>query len=74
MAFAILGTFEQHIDHVAGLHGDLARLVEEFVYRDDAFGLVADVDNNFGFSNFQNGALDDFTFRYISEAVIVKVE
>ena len=45
VAFAIFGALEQHVDDVAGLHGDLAVLVEELVDRDDAFGLVADVDD-----------------------------
>ena len=31
-----------------GLHRDFAVLVEELVDRDDAFGLVADVDDHFG--------------------------
>ena len=33
VAFAILGALEQHVDDVAGLHGDLAGLVEELVDR-----------------------------------------
>ena len=47
VAFAILGALEQHVDDVAGLDGDLAVLVEELADRDDAFGLVADVDDHF---------------------------
>ena len=48
VAFAVFGALEQHVDDVAGLHGDLAGLVEELVDGDDAFGLVADVDDDFG--------------------------
>ena len=48
VAFAVFGALEQHVDDVAGLHGDLAVLVEELVDGDDAFGLVADVDDHFG--------------------------
>ena len=48
VAFAVFGALEQHVDGVARLHGDLAVLVEELVDRDDAFGLVADVDDDFG--------------------------
>ena len=47
VAFAVFGALEQHVDDVAGLDGDLAVLVEELVDRDDAFGLVADVDDDF---------------------------
>ena len=48
VAFAVFGALEQHVDDVAGLHGDLAGLVDELVDRNDAFGLVADVDDDFG--------------------------
>ena len=47
VAFAVFGALEQHVDDVARLHGDLPVLVEELVDRDDAFGLVADVDDDF---------------------------
>ena len=74
VAVAVFGALEQDVDDVAGLHGDLAGLVDELVDGDDAFGLVADVDDDFGRGDFQNGALDDFTFRDVAEAVIVKVQ
>ena len=74
VAFAILGALEQHVDDVAGLHGDLAVLVEELADRDDAFGLVADVDDHFRRGHLENGALDDLAFRDVSEAVIVDIE
>ena len=38
------------------------------------FGLVADVDDDFGRGDFQDGALDDLAFRDVAEAVIVKVQ
>ena len=57
-----------------GWTGDLAGLVEELVDGDDAFGLVADVDDDFRWRHFQDGALDDLTFRDVAEAVIVKVQ
>ncbi len=47
VAFAIFGALEEDVDDVAGLDGDLAGLVEEFVDRNDAFRLVADVDDHF---------------------------
>ena len=74
VAFAVFGALEQHVDDVAGLDGDLAGLVDELVDGDDAFGLVADVDDDFGRGDFQDGALDDFAFRDVAEAAIVKVE
>ena len=74
VAVAVLGALEQDVDDVARLHGDLAGLVDELVDGDDAFGLVADVDDDFGRRDFQDGALDDFTFRDVAEAAIVKVQ
>jgi hypothetical protein len=49
-------------------------LVEELVDRDDAFRLVADVHDHFGVGHLEHRALDDFTFRKVAEAVIVKVQ
>src|SRR5215218_9619243 len=46
-AFSVLRALEQHVDDVAGLDGDLTGLVDEFVDGDDAFRLVADVDDDF---------------------------
>ena len=74
VAFAVFGALEQHVDDVAGLHGDLAGLVDELVDGDDAFGLVADVDDDFRRRHFEDGALDDLAFRDVAEAVIVKVQ
>ena len=54
--------------------GDLAVLVEELVDRDDAFGLVADVDDHFRRRDLEDRALDDLAFRDVPEAVIVDVE
>src|SRR6185436_12041202 len=39
VAFPIFRTFEQHVDRVARLHGDVAVLVEEFVAGAETFGL-----------------------------------
>src|SRR5262245_47292390 len=71
---AVFGALEQHVNGVAGLHGNLARLIHELVNGDDAFGLVANVDDDFGWRNFQDGALHDLAFRDVAEAVIVKVK
>src|SRR6185503_18559947 len=74
VAFAVFGTFEQDVDDVAGLNRDFAALVEELVDRDDAFGFVTDVDDDFGGSDFENRSLDDFAFRDVAEAVIVGIQ
>ena len=74
VAFTILGALEQHVDDVAGLHGDLAVLVEELADGDDAFGLVADVDDDFRRGDLEHRALDDLAFRDVAEAAIVDVE
>ena len=47
VAFTVFGALQQHIDDVAGLDGNLPGFVDELVHGDDAFGLVADVDDDF---------------------------
>ncbi len=74
VAVAIFGALEQHVDDVAGFDGDLAGLVQELRNRDDAFGLVADVDDHFRRGHLEHGALDDLAFRDVSKAVIVDFE
>ena len=74
VAFAIFGPLEQHVDDVAGLDGDLAVLVDELGDGDDAFGLVADVHDDFRGRDLQHRALDDLAFRDVPEAAIVGVE
>ena len=48
VAVAVFGALEQHVDRVARLRRDLAGLVDELFDGDDAFGLEADVDDDFG--------------------------
>ena len=74
VAVAIFGALEQHVDRVARLHGHFAALVEKFVDADDAFGFVADVDDDFGRGDFEDRALHHLAFRDVAEAVIVDVE
>ena len=74
VAVAVLGPLEQHVDNVAGLRADLAAFVQELFDRNETFGFEADVDDHFGRRDFDDGALDDFTFRDVAEAVIVKVQ
>ena len=52
----------------------LAVLVEELADGDDAFRLVADVDDDFRGGDLEDGALHDFAFRDVAEAVIVDVQ
>ena len=73
VAFTVLRTLEQDVDDVARLRRHLAVLVDEFFDGDDAFGLEADVDDDFGRRDFHDRALDDFTFRDVAEAGIVKL-
>src|SRR5262245_22572239 len=74
VTFTVLGALEQDVDGVAGLDGHLAGLIHELVDGNDAFRLVADVDNHFGWRDFENGALHDLAFRDVAEAAIVKVQ
>src|SRR6266851_874915 len=74
VAFAIFRPLQQYVDDVAGLDRHLAVLVEELVHRDDAFGFVTDVDDDFRRGDFENRSLDDFAFRDVAEAVIVGIE
>src|SRR5687768_8626136 len=74
VAFAIFGALEQHVDHVSFTNNYLTGFVEEFVDRNHAFGLVADVDDDFVGGDLQDGAFDDLAFREVAEAVIVKVQ
>ena len=74
MAVAIFGALEQHVDDVAGLHGDLTGLVDELVEGDHPLRLEADVDDDFVLGDLEHRALDDLAFRDVPEAGIVKVE
>src|SRR5262249_41222602 len=74
IAVAVLSPLEEHVDDVAGFDGDVAVFVQELRNRDDALGLVADVDNNFRRGHLEHGALDDLAFRDVSKAVIVDFE
>ena len=74
VAVAIFGALEQDVDDVAGLRRHLAGLVDELFDGDDAFGLEADVDDDFRRRHLDDRALDDFTFREVAEAGIVKLE
>ncbi len=74
VTFTVFGAFKQHVDEVAGVHRHLTVFVDEFFDGDDPFGFETDVDHNLGRRHFHNGALDDFTFREVAEAGIVKLQ
>ncbi len=74
VTFAVFGSLEQHVHDVAGLDGDFTVLVEELGNLNDAFGFVADVDDDFGRGHLENRPLDDLAFRDIPEAAIVGIE
>ena len=58
-AFVVFEALEEHFDFVA----DFERLdVFEFRRRDDALGLVTDIDEDFARPNFQDASLDDAAF------------
>ena len=65
---------KQDVHDVAFANNHLAGFVEELVHGDHALGLVADINHDFVGGDSKNGALDDFAFREVAEAVIVKVE
>jgi hypothetical protein len=71
---AVLRALEQHVDDVPGLGHDLPVLVDELLDGDEAFGLEADVDDDVGLRHFDNGSLDNFAFRDVTEAGIVKLQ
>jgi hypothetical protein len=72
VAFTILGALEKHVDGVAGLRSNLAGLVDELFDWNDAFGLEADVDDDFRRRHFHDRAFDDLTLGDVAEAGIVQ--
>ncbi len=59
-AFLVFEFFDEHIDFVADFDG---LEVHKFVAGDDAFAFVADVDEDFLGTDFDDGAFDDFALR-----------
>src|SRR6185503_6818002 len=74
IAIAIFGPLEQHVDNVAGLDRNLAALIQELSDLDDAFRLVADVDDHLRRRHLEDGPLHDLAFRDVPEAVIVGLQ
>src|ERR1043165_3763526 len=74
VTLAIFGALEQDVDDIARLDRDLASFVQEFGGLNDAFRLVAHVDDDFRGSDLENRSLDALAFRDVAEAVIVAFE
>ena len=51
---------DHHVDDVAGLHGNFAGWALKLLDRHDAFGFVAEIDDDFFGGDAQNGTLQDF--------------
>ena len=67
-AVVVFQSFQKHFDVVAHLNlGDIFELGGGY----DAFGFVADVDENFGGTNFEDPAFDDRSFGEILEGIFV---
>ena len=60
-AVVVLLGLDEHVDGVADLDRELSAGAGELVHRDDAFGLVADVDDYRVFVELDDGASDDVT-------------
>ena len=72
VAVAILGPLEQHVDGVARMDHRIAVLVVELRQRDQAFRLVADVDDHLGVGHPEHGALDDLALGDVLQAALVE--
>ena len=72
MALEILGILEQNLDLVSLLHGELAGEVAELFERDEALGLVADVDDHLVVGDADDPAADDLALGQVAHAVVVQ--
>ncbi len=71
VAIAIFGIFEQNIDEIPDFDRHLTGHIDELCDRNNAFRLVADIDNNIRIGDFQNRALHDFAFCEFPGAILV---
>src|SRR5262249_23089428 len=74
VAFPVFRALQQDVHEVARLDRNLPRLVQEFARRNDAFGFVTDVHDDFGSGDLENRALDALPFGDIPEAGVVDVQ
>ena len=71
MAVTVFGVFEQDIDNITDSDREMAAGIDKLSYRNDAFGLVADIDDDVGIRDLQNRALHDFAFCEFSGTILV---
>lgn len=62
MAVVVFEDFDEDIDLIAGFDRERFAVVAEFAKRDLAFGFEADIDKNFVFFDFDDGAAYDSAF------------
>ena len=74
VAAVVFQTLDEHIELVARLDGDLAVIAGDFVDRQNAFGFVADVDDDFGAEDFQDTPADDVALGEVRHFPVVHVE
>ena len=67
VAFGALAVIDHHVDHVAGLHGDVAAGVRELLDGNQAFGLVSEIDDDFLGGDFEDAALQHLALGGRSE-------
>ena len=65
-SLVVFKTFEENLDFVADLK---IFHVIEFGHRDDAFGFITNVNEDFTCAHFQHAAFDDTTFFEIAKTV-----
>ena len=71
VAVAVFGVFEQNIDDIADLDGEVTAGIDKLRDGNDTFGLVADIDDDVGVGDFQNGALHDFAFCEFAGTILI---
>ena len=71
MTVAVFRVFEQDIDDVADRDREMAAGIDELSDGNDAFRLVADIDDHVGVGDFQNGALHDFAFCEFPGTILI---
>src|SRR5580704_13669831 len=71
VALGALSMIDHHVDHVAGLHAYRAAWVLKLFDRNQAFGLVAEVYDNFLGRDLEHGSLKDLSLGWRSEVTII---
>ncbi len=72
MPVVILRVLQQDVDHVSDGNGELSTGIQELCDGNDTFRLVADIDDNVGTRDFQNGALHHLAFCEPPGAVLIQ--